>query len=78
MGWFLVDRDTQEFVVAAQWYRWEATGSAIHGRSDINFWELRAAKALLAAVAALRVGRLGEVAACEYFCNSLYSKEKAV
>ena len=63
MGWMLVDRETKECIVAAQWYRWAAEPEGRRGhREDVNFWEARAAKACLAAVVALRAGRLGEVA----------------
>ena len=62
MGWALLDRKTKEFIVVAQWYRWEAGAEQGQGRFDINFWELRAAKSALAAVVALRSERLGEIA----------------
>ena len=75
MGWMLVDRDSQECIVAAQWYRWvERSEGGLVAEQDINLWEARAAKACLAAVVALRTARLGEVAAHE--CAPITAAER--
>ena len=37
MGWMLVDRETKEFVVAAQWHHWVEEGEAMAGQKDSVF-----------------------------------------
>ena len=59
MGWMIVDRETRECVCATHWYRWEGSGQV--ARQDVNVWEMRAAKSCVAAMVAIRVGRLAEV-----------------
>ena len=74
MGWLLVDRESHQIIAAAQWYRW--VDRREQESEDVNLWEMRAAKACLAAVMALRVARLHEVMAAE--CPELPAEDKCI